>query len=50
MHCQKSIFGGAGEDSGPAMYTDEPVYKKDVARAQNFSRFNLLTKITVFAL
>jgi hypothetical protein len=30
------------------MYTDEPVPKKDVAPGQNFSRFNLLTKITVF--
>ena len=30
------------------MYTDEPVAKKDVAPGQNFSRFNLLTKITVF--
>jgi hypothetical protein len=30
------------------MYTDEPVLKKDVASGQNFSRFNLLTKITVF--
>src|ERR1700733_15144406 len=32
----------------PATYTDEPVPKKDVAPGQNFSRFNLLTKITVF--
>jgi hypothetical protein len=31
------------------MYTDEPVPKKDVASGQNFSRFNPLTKITVFA-
>jgi len=32
------------------MYTDEPVPKKDVAPGQNFSRFNLLTKITAFPL
>jgi hypothetical protein len=32
------------------MYTDEPVGKKDVAPGQNFSRFSLLTKITVFGL
>jgi hypothetical protein len=32
------------------MYTDEPVPKKDVASGQNFSRFNLLTKITAFPL
>jgi hypothetical protein len=31
------------------MYTDEPAPKKDVASGQNFSRFNPLTKITVFA-
>jgi hypothetical protein len=30
------------------MYTDEPVLKKDVALGNNFSRFSLLTKITVF--
>jgi hypothetical protein len=30
------------------MYTDEPVPEKDVAPGQNFSRFNLLTKITGF--
>ena len=30
------------------MYTDEPVPKKDVALGNNFSRFSLLTKITVF--
>jgi hypothetical protein len=32
------------------MYTDEPAVKKDVASGQNFSRFSLLTKITVFRL
>jgi hypothetical protein len=32
------------------MYTDEPVPEKDVAPGQNFSRFNLLTKITAFPL
>ncbi len=32
------------------MYTDEPMHKKDVALGQNFSRFSLLTKITVFGL
>ena len=32
------------------MYTDEPMHKKDVAFGQNFSRFSLLTKITVFGL
>jgi hypothetical protein len=31
------------------MYTDEPVLEKDVALGNNFSRFSLLTKITVFA-
>jgi hypothetical protein len=32
------------------MYTDEPAPEKDVALGQNFSRFSLLTKITVFCL
>jgi hypothetical protein len=40
----------SSKNSTPAMYTDEPVGKKDVAPGQNFSRFSLLTKITVFGL
>jgi len=43
------IFAFWGESPTPATYTDEPAPKKDVAPGWSFSRFNLLTKITVFA-
>jgi hypothetical protein len=30
------------------MYTDETMYQKDAVPEENFSGFNLLTKITAF--
>ena len=48
MSLPREHLRGWPKVSIPDTYTDEPVFKKDVAPGQNFSRFNLLTKITVF--